>query len=97
MRSCPSPLYNRYYDGGYLIWFVPEQRVFVDSRQDPYPSALLLDQIAIEEGGPYRPVFDRYGMRSAFLPAGAPLGARLRADGWRTTFLDERWTLLVAP
>jgi hypothetical protein len=97
VRSCPGPLYNRYYDGGYLIWFVPEQRVFVDSRQDPYPPALLLDQIAIEEGGPYRPVFDRYGMRSAFLPAAAPLGARLRADGWHTKYADESWTLLIAP
>jgi hypothetical protein len=97
LRTCPGPLYNRYYDGGYLIWFVPEQRVFVDSRQDPYPPALLLDQIAIEEGGPYRPVFDRYGMRCAFLPAAAPLGGRLRTDGWRTAHLDDRWTLLVAP
>jgi hypothetical protein len=96
-RNCPGPLYNRYYDGGYLIWFVPEQRVFVDSRQDPYPPALLLDQIAIEEGGSYRPVFDRYGMRCAFLPAAAPLGARLRADGWQTAHLDDRWTVLLAP
>jgi len=71
--------------------------VFVDSRQDPYPPTLLLDQIAIEEGGPYRPIFDRYGMRSAFLPAQAPLVAKLRADGWRVVHLDERWTVLVAP
>jgi hypothetical protein len=97
VASCPGPLYNRYYDGGYLIWFVPQQRVFVDSRQDPYPPTLLLDQIAIEEGGPYRPIFDRYGMRSAFLPAQAPLVAKLRADGWRVVHLDERWTVLVAP
>jgi hypothetical protein len=97
VRGCPGPLYNRYYDGGFLIWFVPEQRVFVDSRQDPYPLPLLLDQVGIEEGGAYRPVFDRYGMRCAFLPAGAPLGARLGADGWQTRYRDERWTVLVAP
>ena len=97
VRSCPGPIYNRYYDGGYLIWFVPEQRVFVDGRQDPYPPALMLDQIAIEEGGPYRPVFDRYGMRCAFLPAAAPLAAKLRMDGWQPAHRDERWTVLVAP
>ena len=97
VRGCPAPVYNRYYDGGFLIWFVPEQRVFVDSRQDPYPLPFLLDQVAIEEGAPTIRVFDRYGMRCAFLPVGAALGARLGADGWQTRYRDERWIVLVAP
>jgi hypothetical protein len=96
-RACPGPLYNRYYDGGYLIWFSPDRPVFVDSRQDPYPLPLLLEQEALEAGGPYRPVFDRYGITCALLPAGAPLAARLRADGWRPRFDDVRWSVLYAP
>jgi hypothetical protein len=96
-RACPGPLYNRYYDGGYLLWFSPDRPVFVDSRQDPYPLPFLLEQKALEEGGPYRPVFDRYGIACALLPAGAPLGGRLRADGWRPRFDDVRWSVLYAP
>src|SRR5262249_10990592 len=37
VRACPEPLYNHYNQGGFLIWFLPEKPVFVDSRQDPYP------------------------------------------------------------
>jgi hypothetical protein len=96
-RACPGPLYNRYYDGGYLIWFAPERPVFVDSRQDPYPLPLLLDQVALEGGGPYLPVFDRYEIRCALLPSEADLAARLRADGWRPSFADARWVVLMAP
>jgi hypothetical protein len=95
VRSCPGPLYNRYYDGGYLIWLAPERRVFIDSRQDPYPPRFLLDQLAVESGAPYRPLFDRYRIACVFLPADEDLAARLKADGWQTRFLDDRWTLLM--
>src|SRR6185369_10674238 len=41
ITACGQPLYNAYNDGGELIWFVPEQKVFLDNRQDPYPLPLL--------------------------------------------------------
>jgi hypothetical protein len=98
VRACPGPLYNRYNEGGQLIWAVPERRVFVDSRQDPYPLPFLLEAIAVEHGErPYRPVFDRWGIRCAFLPAGSPLAAVLGRDGWVTGFRDESWAILGAP
>ena len=97
VRACPGPLYNRYYDGGSLIWLAPEVKVFTDSRQDPYPLPLLMEQIALEGGGPYRPTFDRYGIRCALLPADMPLGERLRADGWRPRVTERAWQVLAAP
>ncbi len=97
VRRCPGPIYNRYYDGGYLIWLAPEVRVFVDSRQDPYPLPFMMEQIALEAGAPYRPTFDRYGIRCALLPADMPLAARLGNEGWRTSFTDGRWLVLTAP
>lgn len=96
LRGCAGPLYNHYYDGGYLIWLVPEKRVFIDNRQDPYPISLLAEDVAIERGGPYRPTFDRYGIRCAFLPAASKVVPRLRADGWQLRFLDDKWAVLAA-
>ncbi len=97
VRACPGPLYNQYDEGGMLIWFAPEKPVFIDGRWDPYPPSFVQQDFAIESGAPYRPVFDRYGIRCAFLPASSRMSARLRADGWRPRFLDDTWSVLVAP
>lgn len=97
LRACPGPLYNQYDEGGFLIWFAPEKPVFIDGRWDPYPPWFVQQDFAIETGAPYRPVFDRYGIRCAFLPAVSQMSARLRADGWRPRFLDDTWSVLAAP
>lgn len=97
VRGCPDRLYNHYYEGGYLIWFVPERPVFIDNRQDPYPISLLDQEQHIEHGEPYRPTFDRYGINCAFLSAKSKLVPRLRADGWQLRFLDQSWAVLAAP
>jgi hypothetical protein len=97
VRSCSGPLYNRYNEGGFLIWFVPERRVFIDSRQDPYPLPFLLEDGRVETGEPYRPLFDRFGVRCALLPVKAPLFAKLKADGWRPLHEDPKWSVLDAP
>ena len=39
--ACADPIYNSYDDGGFLIWFLPHRKVFLDSRQDPYPVELI--------------------------------------------------------
>ena len=98
MRGCQGPLYNDYDSGGDLIWFLPERPVFVDNRQDPYPLPFLLEHIAVERGQkPYRPLFDRWGIRCAFLPADGRTTKRLVADGWTQRFRDKRWAVLAAP
>jgi hypothetical protein len=98
LRGCSGPLYNDYESGGYLIWFAPERPVFVDNRQDPYPLPFLLEHIAVERGQqPYRSLFDRWGIRCAFLPAGGKITKRLVTDGWTTHFRDDRWAVLAAP
>ena len=48
VRGCPAQIYNRFYDGGFLIWFVPERPVFIDNRQDPYPSPFILETTEVE-------------------------------------------------
>ena len=97
VRACPGPLYNRYNEGGYLIWLAPERAVFVDSRQDPYPADFVEEALRVEARGDYAATFARFGIRCAFLPEDSPTRARLARDGWATRFSDDKWTVLAAP
>ncbi|HXJ21299.1 MAG TPA: hypothetical protein VMT03_13800, partial [Polyangia bacterium] len=96
-RSCPERLFGRYNDGGPLIWFLPERRVFSDTRQDPYPLSVTRTTASIEHGGPYREAFTHYGIRCAILPTDNKAAQNLAAGGWQPRFRDDRWTVLVAP
>ena len=96
-RACPPRIFNRYNDGGYLIWFVPGQKVFSDTRQDPYPLEITRQTVAIENGGPSGETFARYGVRCALVPADSPVAARLRTEGWQPRFADDSWTVLTSP
>ena len=95
LRACRGNLYNRYDEGGYLIWFAPEHRVFLDGRQDPYPVDLVKQQVAVERTGGFEPLFLRYDIHCAFVPAGSLVSTRLSRSGWRTLFRDARWAVLA--
>jgi len=98
VRACDGPLYNQYDEGGYLIWFVPDKPVFVDNRQDPYPIDHIVAQLDVQwERAPYRPLFERWGIRCAFLPVASSTIAALARDGWVTRYRDERFAVLSAP
>jgi hypothetical protein len=98
VRGCEGPLYNHYGDGGYLIWFVPERRVFVDSRQDPYPLPFLREIVEVERGrAPYRPLFERWGIRCTFLNVESPTNDVLARDGWVARFRDGEFVVMSAP
>lgn len=95
LRDCPDNLYNRYDEGGMLLWFAPARRVFLDGRQDPFPSQLVLEHIEMETGRrDYRATFERYGIRCAFLPVVSPVGEQLITEGWTTLYGDDRWRVL---
>jgi len=97
-RACDGPLYNRYGDGGTLIWFLPDRPVFVDGRQDPYPLPFLLEAVALEaRRKPYLHLFDQWRIRCAFLPADSETAADLTRDGWAVRFKDDKWQVLAAP
>jgi hypothetical protein len=81
-----------------LIWFLREKPVFVDGRQDPYSMPFLLEMAAVEGGrAPYRPLFARWRIRCALLPAEEDLIATLGKDGWATRFRDSKYAVLEAP
>ena len=98
LRACDGPLYNHYDQGGYLLWFVPEKPVFVDGRQDPYPLSHVLAALDVErERAPYRPLFERWGIRCVFLSVDSPTVPKLDRDGWTTRYRDDKWAVLSGP
>jgi hypothetical protein len=80
VRACPEPMFNRFDDGGYLMWVVPERRVFVDSRIEAYPLDLLRQSRAADVLGVYDEPFNRYGIKCAVVGTGSRMDERLRAD-----------------
>ena len=92
IEACPGPLYNTYGEGGVLIWFAPRQPVFIDNRQDPYPTDLLQINKPAETSGDYGPLFARYGIQCAALPPRSAIARRLTVDPeWSVTYQDAQW------
>lgn len=97
IASCEGPLYNTYGDGGVLIWFVRENPVFIDNRQDPYPTELLRLNKALETTADYREAFAQYGIRCAAVKTRGRLANALRQDSrWTPAYTDTQWTLFRA-
>jgi hypothetical protein len=94
IRACPERLYNSYDQGGPLIWFVPEKPVFIDGRQDPYPTDFLRRAMALPHDERLRrATFAEYGIHCAALAPESNLLPRLRAEGWRERHRDEQWVV----
>jgi len=94
ISACPAPIYNTYAEGGPIIWLVPNQPVFVDSRQDPYPDGLITEATRIELGGDPSALFHRLGIQCAVLPVSSPTGPTLTARGWTVRHRSKRWVVL---
>jgi hypothetical protein len=95
LDRCDGNLYNRYDEGGYLIWFAPRHKVFLDGRQDPYPPSLIRAQVSAESSGDVSELFARYGIRCAYVPAGSAVADGLTRTGWTTLYRDSVWTVLA--
>jgi len=95
LAACRGNLYNRYDEGGYLIWFAPDHKVFLDGRQDPYPPSLIAAQVRAETTGDYRPLFERYDVGCAYVPSDALVTRRLIDAGWTPLYRDARWAVLA--
>jgi hypothetical protein len=95
LQSCPDNLYNRYDEGGPLIWFARNRKVFLDGRQDPYPPSLIREQVYVERSGDYEALFQKYGIRCAFVPSDSVTARRLRSDNWLTLYEGAEWAVLA--
>lgn len=96
IEVCPGPLYNTYGDGGVLIWWTPQQPVFIDNRQDPYSTDLLRTNKAMETTGDYTGPFAQYRIQCAALSPQSAIARRLAVDPqWSVTYRDPQWLVAI--
>ncbi len=76
--------------GGYLIWALPSNPVYIDGRS-VYPDQFLKEYLGIISGvTDWREPFDRYGVRIAIVRPKSPLGRELKdSSDWQQIYQDE--------
>lgn len=90
-------LFNTYNWGGYLIWKLPEQPVFVDGRTDMYGDAFLMRYLEAYVGDDWQAVFAEYGIGTVLVEVGSPLDTILSAQaGWQATYRDAQAVVFIA-
>jgi hypothetical protein len=78
---------------GYLIYrWYPARRVLVDDRHDFYGTDRIREYLILMQGEPaWRTVLEKWQVKTALLPAGAPLGNLLRElpQEWHVVYEDK--------
>jgi hypothetical protein len=103
IHRCPGNLFNSYDYGGYLIWKLPSQSIYIDGRMPTWqPYMDRYEAIAHDPAAHYPQEFRRYNIRCALItqastPKGAALFKLLQKAHWRTAVQANGSTLLLAP
>ena len=86
-----GPMMNDYKWGGYLVWALPEHRIFIDGRADVFDWAGVLRRYrrwVSLESDPER-LLDDYGIGFCLLPVDGPQAHMMqRLAGWRQAYAD---------
>lgn len=94
----PGPMFNSYGFGGYLVWALPEQKVFIDGRGDVFErSGVFSDYLHISNLKPGAlAVLNGYGVQSCLLERDEPLATLLSASpSWKRVYWDDVSALFV--
>jgi hypothetical protein len=91
--NLPGPMFNSYNWGGFLMFALPEQSVFVDGRTDLYGDSFLRQDYlpaAVGESG-WQSILDRYGIQLVVMEADSGLVGMLRQEtSWQLRYEDEQ-------
>ncbi|HEX8882239.1 MAG TPA: hypothetical protein VF749_19495 [Candidatus Acidoferrum sp.] len=93
-----GPMYNAYGFGGYLIWALPEKKVFIDGRGDLYElGGAFGDYLEIAHLRPAAfALLKAYRIQSCLLERSEPLATVLAAmPEWQTAYSDDGSVLYV--
>jgi hypothetical protein len=90
-HGLPGRVFNRYMWGGYLIWYCPEVKTFIDSRTDIFEYAgVLKDYMDVETLKNPLGVLDKYQIRYVLLPADSAVAYLLKNHvNWSVIFSDH--------
>ena len=77
------------------MWEIPEKKVFIDSRIEAYPPALLRRSQAADLFGTYEGLFRDYRIRCALVKTESPMAEALRRDGKQIFYSDAARTVFL--
>lgn len=89
----PGPILNHYNWGGYFIWRLYPQLVYIDGRADLYGDSFMDENSALYSlSSPFwQRSLDRWHIRTVVLPPDAPLLAALRQNiSWQQIYADSQ-------
>lgn len=83
--------------GGYVIWALPSNPVYIDGRIDMYGDEFVKEYLnIIWNGADWRGPFDRYGVRVVIIEPHSALSRELLASGqWTKVFEDDVALVLI--
>jgi hypothetical protein len=87
-------LYNDYGYGGFLLWWLPDIKVFIDGRMPAWRSeqrAILRDYMALTGADPDLSILRKYSIDWALVKRRTPLEEGLARDGaWSRMYADDK-------
>jgi hypothetical protein len=91
-----SHVFHEWVWGGYLIWNMPELKVFIDGRGDPYVgTGVFKDYLAAVSGENPQAVLDKYHVQYVLMPADSLLVQTLKSrPAWTVRYSDQTSVLL---
>ena len=84
-------LFNKYGDGGYIIWEIPDVKVYIDGRADLYRDEFLGEYDLIynaEEG--WQDILAKWNVETVFIAPDSTLAKVLIYEDWNLVFKDDR-------
>ncbi|HMS92796.1 MAG TPA: hypothetical protein PKD28_00260 [Candidatus Saccharibacteria bacterium] len=98
-RPCNGNLFNSYNFGGYLIWQLPNHKVYIDGRMPSWEhgdGTYMKDYLRILDDESYRTVqFSQYDIGCVLVENTAIIQVQLKDQGWRTVVDDGYSSLLM--
>ena len=93
-------LYNDYGWGGFLLWWLPGEKIFIDGRMPAWRIGerwIFYDYVALTTWDPPELlVLDKYGVDWAIVGRNSPLDDALAQEpGWREVYGDPKATIFV--
>jgi hypothetical protein len=97
-----SHLYNDYAYGGFLLWWLPAEKIFIDGRMPAWrigERKIFEDYIALTSmDPPTLSVLRKYSVDWALVRRDTPLDRALRGEpGWVRVYGDEKVSIYVLP
>ncbi len=93
-------LYNEYGDGGFLLWWLPDQKIFIDGRMPAWRLGdrwILYDYVALTTSDPPPlGVLDKYGVDWGLVKKDSGLAQALRGRAeWEAVYDDQKVVIFV--